>query len=80
MPYALFSQEAKISRSYPTEAEVWKHAAQNGLVVDVASDADDHTPRRVLDNDYEIRPCESDTPDTHDPRATDIELSDIAMT
>jgi len=35
MPYALFSQDAKISKAYPTEAEVWKHAARNGLVVDV---------------------------------------------
>jgi len=54
MPYALFSNDAKLSKAYPTEADVWKHARQSGLVVDVMS------PRPVLDNDYEIRPCRPD--------------------
>ena len=26
MPYALFSNDAKLSKAYPTEADVWKHA------------------------------------------------------
>jgi hypothetical protein len=26
MPYALFSDDAKLSKAYPTEADVWKHA------------------------------------------------------
>jgi hypothetical protein len=60
MPYALFSKEAKLSKAYPTEADVWKHARQSGLVVDVISDDDRPTPRRVLDNDYEIKPCRPD--------------------
>lgn len=74
MPYALFSQDAKISKAYPTEAEVWKHAAQNGLVVDVSSENDEPTPNRVLDKDYTIRPCEPDPKEKHDPGATDIAL------
>lgn len=74
MPYALFSQEAKISKAYPTEAEVWKHAAENGLVVDVSSDYEEAAPKRVLDNDYTIRPCEPDSKEKHDPSATDIVL------
>jgi hypothetical protein len=36
MPYALFCQEAKISKAYPTKADLWKHASENGLVVDVS--------------------------------------------
>ncbi len=59
-PYALFSNDAQLSKAYPTEADVWKHARKSGLVVDVASAADRPTPRPVLDNDYEIKPCSPD--------------------
>jgi len=58
MPYALFSSDAQLSKAYPTEADVWKHARKSGLVVDVASDDDKPTPRPVLDHDYEIKPCQ----------------------
>lgn len=58
MPYALFANDAQISKAYPSEADVWKIAQTSGLVVDVvASDEDGPGPRRVLDNDYEIKPC-----------------------
>ena len=57
MPYALFCNDAQISKAYPSDADVWKLAQRSGLVVDVAADDDRHGPRRVLDNDYEIRPC-----------------------
>ena len=60
MPYALFCHEAKLSKAYPTEADVWKLAQKSGLVVDVASEEDNPVPRAVLDNDYEIRPCQPD--------------------
>jgi hypothetical protein len=60
MPYALFSNDAKLSKAYPTEADVWKHARKSGLVVDVVSEADKPAPQPVLDNDYEIRPCRAD--------------------
>jgi hypothetical protein len=58
MPYALFCHEAKLSKAYPTEADVWKLAQQSGLVVDVVSEQEKPEPRPVLDNDYEIRPCQ----------------------
>jgi hypothetical protein len=32
MPYALFCNESKLSKTYPTEADVWKLARQSGLV------------------------------------------------
>lgn len=63
MPYALFSNEAKLSKAYPTEADVWKHARLSGLVVDEVSEDENAAPRPVLDNDYEIRACR---PDPHE--------------
>jgi len=60
MPYALFSNDAKLSKAYPTEAEVWKQARRSGLVVDVMTGDEKPTPRPVLDNDYEIRRCRPD--------------------
>jgi hypothetical protein len=60
MPYALFCNEAKLSKAYPTEADVWRLAQQSGLVVDVGSEPDTPSPRPLLDNDYEIRPCRPD--------------------
>jgi hypothetical protein len=57
MPYALFCNEAKLSKTYPSEADVWKLAWQSGLVVDAVSDTEKPVPRPVLDNDYEIKSC-----------------------
>jgi hypothetical protein len=80
MPYALFSNDAKLSRAYPTEADVWKLARKSGLVIDAESEADKPAPRPVLDNDYEIKPCPADP--NEDPvknrddaeRETDLEI------
>ena len=58
MPYALFCSEARLSKTYPTEADVWKLARRSGLVVDAVSDHEKPAPRPLLDNDYEIRPCQ----------------------
>ena len=60
MPYTLFSNDAKLSKAYPTEADVWKHARHSGLVIDVVSEEERPAPRPVLDHDYEIRPCRPD--------------------
>ena len=60
MPYALFSNDAKLSKAYPSEADVWKLASRSGLVVDVVSEEEKAAPRPVLDNDYEIKPCQPD--------------------
>jgi hypothetical protein len=57
MPYALFCNEAKLSKAYPTEADVWRLARQSGLVVDVTGGARRSAIHLCLDNDYEIRPC-----------------------
>jgi hypothetical protein len=60
MPYALFCNEARLSKTYPTEADVWQLARQSGLVVDAVSDEEKPGQMPVLDNDYEIRPCRPD--------------------
>jgi hypothetical protein len=77
MPYALFSNDAKLSKAYPTEADVWKLARQSGLVVDVASDHDRAAPRPVLDNDYEIRPCRPDPQEDPDQNRADAERESL---
>jgi hypothetical protein len=76
MPYALFCNDAKLSKSYPAEADVWKFARLSGLVVDVASDEGKQAPHPVLDNDYEIRPCQVE-PD-EDPVENKAEAERIA--
>jgi hypothetical protein len=60
MPYALFYQDAKLSKAYPTEADVWKLARKSGLVVDTVSDEEQSSPRPLLENNYEIRPCQAE--------------------
>jgi hypothetical protein len=57
MPYALFCDEAKLSKAYPTEADVWRLARESGLVVDVTTNARRSAAHLRLDNDYEIRAC-----------------------
>ena len=66
MPYALFCNEAKLSKTYPTEADVWKLARMSGLVIDVETGRGRPAPRPLLDNDYEIKPCR---PDPHEDPA-----------
>lgn len=62
MPYALFTNDEKISNAFPTRQDVWKHADEAGLVIDVVSD-DTKQSRRVLDQDYTIKSCEADEAD-----------------
>lgn len=57
MAYALFCNDSQISKAYPSESDVWKFAQRSGLVVDVGTDDGRHGPRRMLDNDYEIKSC-----------------------
>ncbi len=73
MPYALFCNEAKLSKVYPTEADVWKHANENGLVVDVVSDDERPAPRPVLDYDYQIKRCQPDPQENPEQNEADAE-------
>jgi len=47
MPYALFCNDAKLSKTYPAEADVWKVAQKSGLVVDAVSEEEKAAPRPV---------------------------------
>ncbi|HEX3116710.1 MAG TPA: hypothetical protein VHQ48_14630 [Bradyrhizobium sp.] len=76
MPYALFCNDAKLSKAYPTEAEVWKQARRSGLVVDVMTEEEKAAPRPVLDNDYEIRPCRPDPHEDPAKNRADAELEE----
>ena len=73
MPYALFCNEAKLSKAYPTEADVWKLARHSGLVVDSTSEKVESSSRPVLDNDYEIRPCQPDPQEDPSQNQADAE-------
>jgi hypothetical protein len=50
MPYALFENDDQLSRAFATEAEVWKHADEAGLV-------SDDNGRPALEDNYVIKPC-----------------------
>ena len=59
MPYALFSHAEQVSKAFASKAEVWQHAAESGLVVEVGSREED-PPRRILDMGYAIGECPPD--------------------
>ncbi len=54
MPYALFEDDERLTRSFPTRQEVWKAAEHAGLVVP-GTDGE-----LILDDHFEIKPCEAD--------------------
>jgi hypothetical protein len=66
MPYALFSNAAKVSKPFRTKSEVWQYAERSGLVVEVASFEED-PPRRILDMGYVIRECGPDPQEISGP-------------
>jgi hypothetical protein len=78
MPYALFSNDARLSKPYATEADVWKVARTSGLVVDVATEEEKANPHPVLDNHYEIRPCDPEP--NEDPARNKAEAEGDAWT
>jgi hypothetical protein len=73
MPYALFSNDAQLSKAYPTEADVWQHARKSGLLIDVMPGKDKPMPQPVLDNGYEIKPCRPDPQEDPDQNQADAE-------
>jgi hypothetical protein len=77
MPYALFCNEAKLSKTYPTEADVWKLARQSGLVVDEVPEEEEPDPQPVLDNGYEIRSCPPDPQEDPARNKAEAERADL---
>ncbi len=78
MAYALFCKDAKLSKAYPTAADVWRQAVKSGLVVDAATGENKPVPHPVLDNDYEIRSCPADPHE--DPARNQAEADQQAET
>lgn len=74
MPYAIFCGDEQISKAFPTEADVWQHARENGLVVEV-HDHDDKEVEEFLDNDYRVLPCDKDG---EDPERNELEAREAA--
>jgi hypothetical protein len=54
MSYAMFEDDAKLTRSFPSREQVWKAAEQAGLVVP------DAHGKMVLEDHFVIKPCEPD--------------------
>jgi hypothetical protein len=69
MSYALFSNSVKVSKSFPSKSDVWQHAAESGLVMEVGLGEED-PPRRLLDMDYAIHACAADAVERSDATGT----------
>jgi hypothetical protein len=76
MPYAIFCDDEQISKAFPMEADVWKHARENGLVVEV-HDHEDKEAEEFLDNEYRVLPCDKDG---EDPERNEREACEAALT
>jgi hypothetical protein len=55
MPYALFSNDAKLSKAYPTEADVWKLARRSGEIRPCHCEANEDPARNKADAEREAR-------------------------
>ena len=77
MSYALFANDIKVSRAFPSKSEVWQHATDSGLVMELSSREED-PPRRVLDMGYAIHECPSDQAETSTaPGMSEYEISQL---
>jgi hypothetical protein len=61
MPYALYEQDERLTRSFPTPQAAWEAAERAGLV-EIGPDGE-----KILDNNLEIRPCDSTPDEVVDP-------------
>ena len=61
MSFALFEEGERLTRSFPTEHDVWAAAERAGLV-EIGPDG-----QRRLDNHLEIRHCEPTPDEATDP-------------
>jgi hypothetical protein len=61
MPYALYEEGERLTRSFPTHQAAWEAAERAGLV-EIGPDGE-----KMLDNNLEIRPCEFTPDEVVDP-------------
>jgi hypothetical protein len=69
MSFALFEGDERLTRSFPTEEEVWTAAESAGLV-DVGADG-----TRRLEDHLEVRRCEASPDERTDPESSDLIFS-----
>jgi hypothetical protein len=74
MPYALFDDDLKISRAYPTEADVWHHARESGLIVYFPVREGEEPPPPELEPGFSIRECELEPGE--DPEENELEAEE----
>ncbi|HEY5929941.1 MAG TPA: hypothetical protein VIU02_06495, partial [Burkholderiales bacterium] len=58
---ALFENEFRLSRTFPTASDVWRCAEDCGLLVD------DGRGEQRLDDGYSIKPCAAEISDDAEP-------------
>jgi hypothetical protein len=68
MSFALFEGDERLTRSFPTEEEVWAAAERAGLV-DVDADG-----KKRLEDHLEVRPCDASPDERTEPEAPDSDL------
>ena len=61
MPYALFEENERLTRSFATEQEVWAAAERAGLV-ETRADGE-----KALEDNFKIKFCESSPDEVNDP-------------
>ncbi len=61
IPFALFEDDERLTRSFATEREVWDAAERAGLVVAAPNGT------KILDDHLEIKPCDAVPDQTSDP-------------
>jgi hypothetical protein len=66
VPYALFEKDERLTRPFRTEREVWEAAERADLTT-----TDSHGGK-VLDNNFEIKPCEASTDELFAVNGQDI--------
>ena len=71
MPYALFENDDRLTRAFRTEREVWEAAERADLTTT------DSRGGKVLDNNFEIKPCEASPDELFATNAQDINGQDI---
>ena len=73
MPYALFENDDRLTRPFRTEREVWEAAARADLTTT------DSQGGKVLDNNFEIKPCEASPDELFATNGQEINGQDIVF-
>jgi hypothetical protein len=71
VPYALFENDDRLTRPFRTEREVWEAAERADLTTT------DSQGGKVLDNNFEIKPCEASPDEVFATNGQDVNGQDI---